>query len=145
MASAAIKAALRGVPGVDAHGDDWSDTIVTQLAAQGIHEVAELNGAVFEDFAFAEAALNGAQKRVIRKVIEDANKVADKTRSPAKSAGAGGLNEGAAALAALLGRKDEVLRGAPRVGARRLPARAARGQSECGSDLEDGDACRPPA
>ena len=114
MAPAAIKDALRAVPGAEAHGDDWFDAIVTQLAGQGIHGVAEFNGAVFADFEFEEGKLNGAQKRVIRKAIEHANKGADAPRSPAKSVGAGGLNnEGAAALAALLGRKEEVQRGAP--------------------------------
>ena len=114
MAAAAIKEALRSVSGADAHGDDWFDNIVDQLAAQGIHDVAEFNGAVFADFEFAEGRLNGAQKRVIRKAIEHANKGADTPSSPAKWAGAGGLNnEGAAALAALLGRKEEVQRGAP--------------------------------
>ena len=126
MAAAAIKEALRSVSGADAHGDDWFDNIVDQLAAQGIHDVAELNGAVFADFEFAEGRLNGAQKRVIRKAIEHANKGADTPSSPAKSAGAGGLNnEGAAALAALLGRKEEVQRGAPP----RLKAPFARARS----------------
>ena len=107
MASAAIKEALRGVQGADPHGDDWFDTIVTQLAAQGIRGVDELNGAVFDDFEFEEGRLNGAQKRVIRKAIEYASKGADTPRSPAKSEGVDGLKEGAAALAALLGRKEE--------------------------------------
>ena len=60
MATAAIKTALRGIEGADAHGDDWFDTIVTQLASQGIHDASELNGAVFDDFEFASGALNGA-------------------------------------------------------------------------------------
>ena len=57
MAAAAIKEALRSVPGADAHGDDWFDNIVDQLAAQGIRDVAEFNGAVFADFEFAEGKL----------------------------------------------------------------------------------------
>ena len=59
-------------------------TIVTQLAAQGIHDVAELSGAVFSDFEFEGGALNGAQKRVIRKAIGRARRGADQPRSPAK-------------------------------------------------------------
>ena len=112
MASAAIKTALRGIEGADAHGDDWFDTIVTQLASQGIHDASELNGAVFDDFEFASGALNGAQKRVIRKAIERASKGGEPPRSPQMSEGSRELKEGTEALVALLGRKEEVSRGA---------------------------------
>ena len=68
---------------------------------------------MLSDFEFEGGALNRAQKRVIRKAIERARKGADQPCPPAKPTGAGGSNEGAAALAALLGRKEEVSRGAP--------------------------------
>ena len=90
MAAAAIQAPLRGIEGAGARGDDWFDAIVTRLASQGLHDVAALNGAVFSDDG---SALNGAQKRVIRKAIERASKGGEPPRSPQKTEGSRELKE----------------------------------------------------
>ena len=63
---------LAAVEGASEHSGEWLDGIVAALADQGAHTASDLDGAVFEDFAFPPDTLTGAAKRLVRKAIDKA-------------------------------------------------------------------------
>ena len=105
---------LAAVEGASEHSGEWLDGIVAALADQGAHTASDLDGAVFEDFAFPPDTLTGAAKRLVRKAIDKATVAA--TAVPRTPGGLGAAPSGdgvsaaaaaTAALAALLQKEDK--------------------------------------
>ncbi|CAK0889687.1 unnamed protein product, partial [Prorocentrum cordatum] len=71
---------LGALDGASARVAGWLEATVTALKGQGVATIADLEGAAFEDFSFADKELDAAQKRLVRAGIAAA-------RTPAPVAG----------------------------------------------------------
>ena len=89
--------------GASAHEASWLEATVAALRGQGVATIADLEGAAFEDFSFADKELDAAQKRLVRAGIAAASTPAPVAGGPAAAAlPAPSAAENAAALLAAL-------------------------------------------
>ncbi|CAK0789262.1 unnamed protein product [Prorocentrum cordatum] len=94
---------LGALDGASAHEASWLEAAVTALKGQGVATIADLEGAAFEDFSFADKELGAAQKRLVRAGIAAASTPAPVAGGSAAAAPpAPSAAENAAALLAAL-------------------------------------------
>ncbi|CAK0863110.1 unnamed protein product [Prorocentrum cordatum] len=94
---------LGALDGASAREAGWLEATVTALKGQGVATIADLEGAAFEDFSFADKELDAAQKRLVRAGIAAASAPAPVAGGSAAAAPpAPSAAENAAALLAAL-------------------------------------------
>jgi len=101
---------LGTIEGAADHAADWLDNIDSALASEGAHNVHDLAGGNFDDFAFSGSSLNGAARRLIRQAIEQATAgQAALLGAPSSgvAAAASAASAATAAIAEFLQKKEE--------------------------------------
>ena len=141
---------LGGLDGASAHEASWLEATVAALKGQGVATIADLEGAAFEDFSFADKELDAAQKRLVRAGIAAASTPAPMSGGsaaavlPAPSA----AENAAALLAALKTGTSEAQAFSPRSRSRAAPRGAFAGKAgprTLGPYPRQGVAGQPPA